>query len=180
MENWKVIPEYEGLYEASDLGRIRTADGKTTKNARFTRRVWSQRTLKLKWRKRSNKGRSDARVCLWKDGKESTHLVARLVARAWCSGYAEGLTVNHIDGNPENNQASNLEWISLGENIRKAFEGGLYPTSKPVTVTFKDGTRRSYKSMSECDKALGKANGYTSFRIKNYNGALPGGAFVSK
>jgi hypothetical protein len=127
MEQWKAIPGYEGLYEASTLGQIRTVEGKITSNARYPRRVWKQRILKLKYELRKSGQHKDARVCLWKDGKEKTFLVSRLVAMTWCRGYAEGLTVNHKDGNPMNNYYENLEWITLADNIKHAMKNGLYP-----------------------------------------------------
>lgn len=130
MEQWKMIPGYEGLYEASTHGQIRTAEGKTTSNARYPKRVWKQRVLKQKYAYRKSGHLKDARVCLWKDGKEKTFLVSRLVAMTWCDGYADGLTVNHKDGNPLNNNSDNLEWVSLAENIRHGFKTGLYPQSK--------------------------------------------------
>ena len=46
--------------------------------------------------------------------------VHTLVARAFCDGYKKGLTVNHKDGNKENNNANNLEWITLYENTQHA------------------------------------------------------------
>ena len=139
MEQWKMIPGYEGLYEASTYGQIRTAEGKTTSNARYPKRVWKQRILKLKYVHRKNGRLKDARVCLWKDGKEKTFLVSRLVAMTWCDGYADGLTVNHKDGNPLNNDCSNLEWISLAENIRHGFRTGLYPHGKTAQHTAAGG-----------------------------------------
>lgn len=45
MEKWRDIPGYEALYQASTEGRIRTCEGKTTRNARFAKRVWKQRIL---------------------------------------------------------------------------------------------------------------------------------------
>lgn len=127
MERWKDIPGYEGIYQASDTGLIRTKPGKTTYTELRGVRHWKTRVLKFKYQTRKgNKGKRDARVSLWKDGKEKTWLVARLVALAWCDGYAEGMTVNHIDGNPENNTCSNLEWITLAENIKKGWADGLY------------------------------------------------------
>lgn len=107
-ENWKAIPGYEGLYEASTLGRIRTAEGKTTSSRRFFKRVWKQRILKG----RGSNPRIGYRVSLWKDGKEKDWLVARLVAMTWIDGYCEGMTVNHKDRNRFNNNIDNLEWLS--------------------------------------------------------------------
>jgi hypothetical protein len=138
MEQWKDIPGYEGLYQASTDGRIRTAEGKTTASARFPHRVWKQRIMKLKYQTRKSGRSKDARVCLWKDGKEKTFLVSRLVALAWCDGYADGLTVNHKDGDPMNNHPDNLEWISLADNIRHGFRTGLY-SKKRMTGGDLDG-----------------------------------------
>lgn len=130
-ESWKDIPGYEKLYQASTLGRIRTCEGKTTSSARFEKRVWKQRIMKQKLNK-NGKGRTDARVCLWKDGSVKTWLVARLVAITWCAGYEEGLTVNHKDGNQLNNSAENLEWISRKENIQHGYKTGLYKNWMPI------------------------------------------------
>ena len=124
IEEWRAIPGYEGLYEASNLGRIRTAFGKTTASARFPVRVWKQRVLKPKVQTRSS-GRKDERVSLWKNGEENTLLVARLVAMSFLPLPEEKLTVNHINGNSMDNRVENLEWCTIGDNIRHAFETGL-------------------------------------------------------
>lgn len=131
MVNWRDIPGYEGLYQASNLGQIRTCEGKITSNARYGKRVWKQRIMKQKLCKNA-KGRIDARVILWKDGKERTWLVSRLVALTWCDGYADGLTVNHINGNTLDNSAVNLEWITRKANIQHGFKTGLYKNWLPV------------------------------------------------
>ena len=131
MEQWKDIPGYEGLYQASTQGSIRTCEGKTTSSARFEKRVWKQRILKQKLYK-NRKGRIDARVSLWKDGIEKTWLVSRLVAITWCDGYLQGLTVNHKNGNPLDNSADNLEWLTRAENIKHGFREGLYKNWMPI------------------------------------------------
>ena len=129
MEEWKDIPGYEGLYQASTLGRIRTCEGKVTRSARCSRRVWKQRIMKLKCC-RNRKGRQDYRVELWKDGEHHTFLVSRLVALTWCDGYRDGFTVNHKNGDHLDNRAENLEWLSRGDNIRHGFANGFYPQAK--------------------------------------------------
>ena len=129
MEEWKDIPGYEGLYQASINGEIRSCAGKVTSNARYGRRVWKQRIIKPKTSKGKN-GRTDFRVELWKNGEHMTWLVARLVALTWCAGYQNGWTVNHKNGIPTDNRAENLEWLSHGDNIRHGFATGLYPQAK--------------------------------------------------
>lgn len=128
-EQWKDIPGYEGLYQASNLGNIRSIEGKITSNARYATRQWRSRVLKPKKRQRTT-GAYDPRVDLWKDGQHKSLLISRLVGMTWCDGYKEELTINHIDGNTLNNTPENLEWITRAENIRKGYNAGLYDNAR--------------------------------------------------
>ena len=93
---WKEIPGYEGIYEASSSGEIRTSVGKTTWSSRFNcPRVWKQRILKQKIYQAKGRTRSDARVTLYKDGKPKDFLVARLVAETFLGTPENKMTVNH-------------------------------------------------------------------------------------
>ena len=166
MTEWKNIPGYEGLYQASNDGQIRTCDGKTTSNARYEKRVWKQRVLKQKKQLRKCKRWADSRVSLWKDGQEKTCLVSRLVAMTWCDGYEDGMTVNHIDGNPENNHCQNLEWVSRQDNVRKGFETGLYHSQKEITLIDPNGEEKTFRSMSEASRFLGKNEKYVYNAIR--------------
>ena len=174
MERWREIPGYEGLYEASDLGNIRTVAGKVTENARG-KRVWKQRVLKQKWAKRKgHSGKSDARVSLWKDCKERSWLVSRLVAMAWCAGDSNDATVNHIDGNPSNNHADNLEWVTLRRNIQIGFRDGLFPQQRATNLTDKAGKVLHFTSMAEASRFLGKHHGYVSAELQKGHNVLDG------
>lgn len=166
-EVWKPIPGYEGLYEASSLGNIRTAEGKTTSSARFEHRVWQQRVIKQKQKARyGKKDNKDSRVCLWKDGEEKTFLVARLVAMTFLPTPYEKLTVNHIDGNPSNNEVRNLEWVTRADNIKLGFKNGQYASiQKAVVLQGEDGTEHRFRSMAEASRYLGRGNGYVSDAI---------------
>ena len=158
METWKDIPGYEGIYQASDLGQIRSAPGKVTSSKRFNKRVWKCRVLKQK-----ASGRGDYRVSLWKDGTQKDFLVARLVAITWCPGFSDGLTVNHKDGDFQNNRADNLEWLSLRDNIRDGLRTGLYNSiRKKVQLVSDTSGTLSFQSMSDASRYLGKCNGYVS------------------
>ena len=167
MELWKSIPNYEGLYEASTEGRIRTAEGKTTRSARFEKRVWKQRIMKTKKSIRKGGKNCDLHVSLWKDGVEKTWLVARLVALAWCDGYTDGMTVNHKDGNPLNNNIENLEWVTLADNIRHGFDNGLFSSQKECILIADNGERIPFKSLSKASAFLGRNNGYISLCIQH-------------
>lgn len=166
IEVWKPIPGYEGLYEASSQGRIRTAEGKTTSSARFERRVWQQRIIKQKWRDRKNGEKADARVCLWKDGEEKTFLVARLVAMSFLPAPFDKLTVNHINGDTRNNSIENLEWVTLAENNKLGFQTGLFSAiEKPVILTQENGYEHYFASMADASRYLEKNTGYVSCAI---------------
>ena len=112
-EVWKHIPNYEGLYQASNFGRIRSVEGKTTESVWHGTRVWKGRILKNKTKIPQECG---FRVTLWKDKKSLDLLVARLVCMTFY-GVPKNMnnkdvklrmTVNHKDGNRFNNNIENL------------------------------------------------------------------------
>lgn len=157
MEQWRDIPGYEGIYQASNLGNIRTAENKTTYSKRNGVRHWKQRALKPK------KDRKNClRVTLWKDGKCKDFLVARLVCTTWHENLIESeSTVNHIDGNRLNNRVDNLEWLSRSENIKHGFENGLYSTSTKTVLTDPKTLQSAvYRSEAAASIAIGRNHGY--------------------
>lgn len=164
MEEWRDIPGYEGIYEASNLGQIRSKVGKTTYSVRHGVRHWKQRILRPKLC-RNKKGRLDARIELYKDGTHKTFLVARLVAMTWVDGYKPELTVNHRDGHTLNNKADNLEWLSRGDNIRQGFEDGLYSSCCQVRLKCGD-TITHHDSMADASRYLDRCDGYISNCLK--------------
>lgn len=165
-EIWKPIPGYEGLYDASSLGRIRSAPGKTTSSAKFEKRVWKSRIMKFKCAK-CPKGRDDYRISLWKDGKSRDYLVSRLIAFTW-HGIPDGkMTVNHINGDYHDNRPENLEWVSLSDNVKLGFENGQFDSfMKKVTLIGEDGERLDFRSQSQASLYLGHAVGYVCERLK--------------
>lgn len=110
-ENWTPIKGYEGLYEVSDFGRVKSLQRTTTiKNKRgetYTRRH------KEKILAQTLDGRSNyLQVMLCKDGKGKKHLVHRLVANAFIKNPLSLQEVNHIDEDKTNNFVDNLEWCT--------------------------------------------------------------------
>lgn len=160
-EIWKDIPNYEGIYEASTCGRIRTKTGKTTLTQRHGVRCWKSRVLKPK----GMEPHTGYRVSLWKNGKPQDWLVARLVAMTFLGIPKTGLTVNHKDLNRLNNNIENLEWLSLGDNIRHGFENGAYPQVKIKLIDPK-GIEIFFRSLSQASKFLDRNDGYVSGQIK--------------
>lgn len=153
-EIWKDIPDFPG-YQASTLGRVRSHN-KVTSSARFAHREWKDRILKPKVSRKDK----CSRLSLWKDGKCHDVLVHRIVADTFLGKMSDTkMTVNHKDGNRQNNCVENLEWMTREDNIRHGFDHGLYPMKKTVIVGV-DGEKIEFPSMSAASRFLGHASGY--------------------
>lgn len=162
-EEWRDVVGYEGIYEVSSLGRVRTHKDKTTSNKRYKVRRWKQRFLSQKVGKKDNMHR----VHLWKGGKDKTFLVHRLVAFAFLEKPPEKDFVNHLDGDRFNNSVSNLEWCTSKENNEHAFATGLMNTEIPIALTDVHTTEtREFRSMSHASIFLGRSSGYVSGLLK--------------
>lgn len=103
LEIWKPVVGYEGLYEDSNLGRVKSLNYNHT---------GSERVLKP-----ADRGKGYLFVTLCKDGKKKNHLVHRLVAKSFIPNPLSLPQVNHKDCNPQNNRVENLEWCTQEYNI---------------------------------------------------------------
>lgn len=125
IEIWKDIPSYEGYYQASNTGRI--------KSILFQNNVYNKKYFRKKILKPKITKDCCSRVELWKDGKHKTYLVHRLIATTFLENLLHTkMTVNHKDGNRLNNNIENLEWVSLKENTNHAIKIGLKKLKIPL------------------------------------------------
>lgn len=118
-EEWKAIEGYEGIYEISNYGRVKSLIGWNGKQYISRERILAPYT------ERVNKNYKRSKVKLLKEGEAKDFKVHRLVAKAFIPNHNNYKMINHIDGNPLNNNANNLEWCTQKENIRHAIDNEL-------------------------------------------------------
>lgn len=119
-EIWKDIPGYEGRYQVSDMGRVRSLE---YHNAKGVKRIGI-----LKPAKDAN---GYLRCALSKNNKLITYKVHRLVAMAFIPNPNNFPQVNHKNGIKTDNRVENLEWCDYSMNISHAYANGLIPRHIP-------------------------------------------------
>lgn len=122
IEIWKDVPGFEGYYQASNTGHIRSVDRTITNSFGWTIR----RKGKLLSECTDRDGYKY--VCITKEGKG--YRVHRLVSFAFIPNPDNKDQVNHKDGNPANNSVSNLEWNNASENLKHSFRQLNRPANK--------------------------------------------------
>lgn len=154
MEIFKPITGYEGIYEVSNCGNVKRVCyfDNASKN-HFDTGV----NLKLNVSKLGYQ-----RIKLMLYGKPKMHFVHRLVGNEFCKKpiIDKLLEINHIDGNKQNNNFNNLEWVTKSENMQHAFDSGLNNLknkkgSRQVYMYTKDNVFiRSFASTHEVERQL--------------------------
>lgn len=115
-EEWRNIAGYEGLYQVSNLGRVKSLDRKRRSGAG---------EYVQKGRVMSASNDRYYAVTLYKCGKCKKFMIHRLVACTFIPTSNKKLVVNHIDGNRKNNHVNNLEWCTQKQNIAHAISIGI-------------------------------------------------------
>lgn len=111
MEIWKDIKDFEGFYQVSNYGNVKSLE-RIVECSNGRQRLCKEKVLKLR---KNNNGYLD--VHLYKEGKGKTMKVHRLVAQAFIDNPSNHPIISHKDENPLNNCVSNLEWCTQEYNI---------------------------------------------------------------
>lgn len=159
MEVWKDIVGYEGLYQVSDKGRVRSVDRITTGSRR--------RTIKGKILKQWRNEFGYWMVDLSKDGEAKTTRVHRLIAQAFIGNPCGKPCINHKDGNPWNNSVDNLEWCTQAENVMHAYETGLHAYSGKLDIAQVEYIRASYVPYKHGARKIARELGVSMSTVYN-------------
>lgn len=123
-EIWKDIAGYEGLYQVSNLGQVRSVGRIDSRGHFYKSKILSFEIMK--------KGYKRVSFCI--EGKIIKKMVHRLVAETFLPNENNLPEINHKDGNKSNNIVTNLEWCTTLDNIHHAFDTGLRTHCSPKKV----------------------------------------------
>ena len=168
IEIWKDIQGYEGFYQVSNLGRVKSVErDKFLPNGTFHRK----KKKKILAPFLNNKGYSSVKLC--KNGKKKAILIHRLVAEAFLPNPENKSQINHKDEVKSNNAVENLEWCDAfynnhyGTRTARAVQNHKYPKlgNHPkaravfcVELNKKfDSIRRAEEELGICRMSIGKA-----------------------
>lgn len=144
-EIWKDIKGYEGLYQVSNLGKVKSLNYNHTKKEQLIKQEITTDHLR----------------CTLHNKKSKHIFVHRLVAEAFLPNPNNYPIINHKDGNPLNNNVNNLEWCTYKHNMNHALKTGLINMNK---ILMKDKitnkTIREFKNILELRREI-KLKGYT-------------------
>ena len=159
-EIWKDKKDYEGHYQVSNFGRV--------KSIKFGKEIILKQSIRHGY----------YYVCLSKNGIVKTYNVHRLVAEAFIPNPNDYKEVNHKDENPQNNIVSNLEWCDRLYNVRygTGIERRSKTQSKPVLQYDLEGNFiKEWKSTHECCRnGFNQSNVAACCRgkLKTYKGSI--------
>lgn len=123
-EVWKDIAGYEGLYQVSNFGRVKSLD-RVVKRKNQPDLPVAGKVLRPRFGKNGY-----AYVILSKEGKGKTANIHRIVAMTFLERFDGCELVNHKDGNKANNCVENLEWCNFSRIMQHAFDNGLVSKEK--------------------------------------------------
>lgn len=136
MEIFKIIDGYDGDYLISNKGNVKSLKNK--KEMILTNCINTRGYLYVKLSKQNHK---------------KLFIIHRLVAEYFIPNPHNKPYVNHIDGNKQNNDVSNLEWVTCSENIKHAYDTGLnYVSYENRMKTIKRNKEYSSKMVDQIDK----------------------------
>lgn len=159
-EIWKDIPHYEGLYQVSNYGRVKSLE-------RFQQNHSKLQRVPERIKAQVLKPNGYQAVNLYKNGRGKMEYVHRLVAMAFLDNPERKPQVDHIDGDRANNILENLRWVNQSENnlnpVTRNKRLGVVINGTKVRKFDLDGNLiTEYKSVRQAERENGFSNGLLS------------------
>lgn len=190
-EEWRDIAEYEGYYQVSNLGRVRSVDRVVIHQKGIGNRNGMTRRIKGKLLS-PKPANGYLRVILSKDGVIKNMLIHRLVAEAFIEPIDGKEFVDHVNADRTDNRAENLRWVTSSENTRHSYELGRHDieamrkrnrervakfgtATPPKPVIRSDGV--VFESISAAARALGTSQGNLSRALAGKRHSCKGYSF---
>lgn len=149
-EKWRDIIDYEGIYQISNLGNVKSLERIVSNNKNDGVRIVKEKILHS-----IDNGNGYKFVSLNKNNKHKNFYIHRLVAGAFVENPENKKYVNHKDFNKYNNNASNLEWCTQKENVNYSVERMKHPkNSKLPKYTNEKYIHFRYNKYRVCIKNL--------------------------
>lgn len=156
VERWAAVKGYEGYYEVSTEGRVRSLDRTVEQRAnggKMMSRFAPGRVLKGGT---GRKGYLQVTLCL--DGSTAVRPVHQLVLEAFVGSRPNGFVADHIDGNHLNNTPDNLRWVSYRANaINRHSPRG---NNTHVGVDYRSARRKPWRAKSTTMQGRSQHIGY--------------------
>lgn len=172
-ETWKPIKGYEGYYEVSDHGRVRSLErsvpARGSKNREHNRVIPGRMLMSAK------NDTGYLVVVLAKEGKAKSVRVHRLVAEAFVHNpnLKICVEVNHKDCNKENNKADNLEWVTRRENIDHAKENKRLVRTEEYKKKMHESQRKKFQPVRGTSLLTGEKKRYECIADSRADGFSP-------
>lgn len=171
MEIWKPVKDFDGWYEISNGGRIRSLDRVIchVKDKTWNKEKTQMNEGKMLTPQQNNKGYYY--IMLYRNSKHVKRYIHRLVAEAFLPPPKNSYrVVNHINGDHQDNRPENLEWCTQKYNTQQAFDTGLVKTRKRVRSTdIKTGETHEYDGVSIAARILGVSHSGISLCLTGKN-----------
>lgn len=148
-EVWKDIAGYEGLYMVSNLGRVKSLPRATTKGQIIKPYISTHNGY--------------CYASLSKNNKRTSKRIHGLVMKAFVGMPENGMVIDHIDGDKTNNRLDNLEYVSLSENMQRAFKLGLEKIEGIKVINLE--TKEVFDSYSAASASVGGSKGLYVARV---------------
>lgn len=152
-EIWKDIKDYKGLYQVSNIGRVKSLANRSNHKTEIIIK--------------QSKVTGYMQVTLYKNSRRKMFKVHRLVAMAFIPNPLNKEQVNHIDGKKTNNAVENLEWNTVSENVKHAF-------CKELNSPLKGSSNKRSVKVLQIDTQSGNTiNTYYGTREAERNTGIP-------